>query len=36
MVLKYRIEGSMFTAICIPWFGMDQNCTVYWNKYYCL
>jgi hypothetical protein len=33
-IWKYRIEGSMFTAICIPLFGMDQYCTVYWCKYW--
>jgi hypothetical protein len=25
---KYRIEGSIFTAICM--LSLDQNCTVYW------
>ena len=34
LIWKYRIEGSMFTAICIPSFGMDRNCTVYWCKYW--
>jgi hypothetical protein len=29
LIRKYRIEGSMFTAICIALFGMDRNCTVF-------
>jgi hypothetical protein len=27
---KYRIKGY----ICMPSFGMNQNCTVYWCKYW--
>jgi hypothetical protein len=34
LIWKYSIEDSMFTAICIPLFGIDQNCTVYWCKYW--
>jgi hypothetical protein len=33
LIWKYRIEGSMFTAKCIPSFGMVQNWPVYWCKY---
>jgi hypothetical protein len=34
LIWKYRIECSMFTAIGIQSFGMDQNCTVDWCKYW--
>jgi hypothetical protein len=34
LIWKYRIEVSMFTAICTLSFGMDQNCTVYLCKYW--
>jgi hypothetical protein len=34
LIWKYRVEDSMFTDICMSSFGMDQNCTVYWCKYW--
>jgi hypothetical protein len=34
LIWNYRIEGSMFTTLCIPSFGMNQKCTVYWCKYW--
>jgi hypothetical protein len=33
VLIWYRTECSMFTAVCIPSFGMDRNCTVHWSKY---
>lgn len=31
---KYHIEGSKFTAKCITSFAVDQNCTIYFCKYW--
>jgi hypothetical protein len=33
LIWKYRIEGSIFTAIYTPSFWMDRNYTVYWFQY---
>jgi hypothetical protein len=34
LILKYSIEDSMFAAICISSFGMDQNPPFYVCKYW--